>query len=68
LRIKLCARKTYKHIDIFNTNAPNNIFIGKYSLSGNYYFDGIIDDIRVYNRSLNDNEISSLYHEGGWGN
>jgi hypothetical protein len=52
---------------LINTNS-NNIFIGKYSLSGNYYFDGIIDDIRVYNRSLNDNEISSLYHEGGWGN
>jgi hypothetical protein len=29
-------------------------------------FDGKIDDVRVYNRALNNSEIDSLYHEGGW--
>ncbi|MEI8202317.1 MAG: LamG-like jellyroll fold domain-containing protein [Bacteroidota bacterium] len=30
------------------------------------YFSGAIDDIRIYNRALNETEIDSLYHEGGW--
>jgi len=43
-----------------------DIFIGEYAFGGNYYFDGIIDDVRIYNRALNESEIDSLYHEGGW--
>lgn len=30
------------------------------------YFNGILDDIRIYNRVLSETEIDSLYHEGGW--
>jgi trimeric autotransporter adhesin len=30
------------------------------------YFSGSIDDIRIYNRALTDDEIVTLYHEGGW--
>jgi len=30
------------------------------------YFNGKIDDIRIYNRALNESEINSIYHEGGW--
>jgi hypothetical protein len=30
------------------------------------YFKGKIDDIRIYNRALTDQEIQVLYHEGGW--
>jgi hypothetical protein len=30
------------------------------------YFDGKIDDIRIYNRALSIQEIQQLYHEGGW--
>jgi hypothetical protein len=30
------------------------------------YFNGSIDDIRIYNRALNEAEIQALYHEGGW--
>jgi hypothetical protein len=29
-------------------------------------FGGELDDVRIYNRSLSDVEIQSLYHEGGW--
>ncbi len=32
------------------------------------YFNGIIDDIRIYNRALNEMEIQALYHENGWNN
>ncbi len=30
------------------------------------YFNGTIDDIRIYNRALNESEIEALYHEDGW--
>jgi hypothetical protein len=30
------------------------------------YFNGRIDDIRLYNRVLTEQEIQALYHEGGW--
>jgi len=50
----------------------NNDFLmvfGNYA--GNYpgyldYFYGTIDDIRIYNRALNNSEIQALYHEGGY--
>jgi hypothetical protein len=31
-------------------------------------FRGIIDDVRIYNRALDEAEIQILYHENGWGN
>ncbi|HTO23384.1 MAG TPA: LamG-like jellyroll fold domain-containing protein, partial [Spirochaetia bacterium] len=34
--------------------------------AGNYWFDGAIDDVRIYNRALGEREIDALYHEGGW--
>lgn len=30
------------------------------------YFNGFIDDIRIYNRVLNSDEISAIYHENNW--
>lgn len=38
--------------------------IGSYNQSGGYFFNGIIDDIRIYNRVLTQDEIDSLYIEG----
>ncbi len=32
----------------------------------NYYFNGMIDDVRIYNRALIENEIQSLYTQNGW--
>jgi hypothetical protein len=42
------------------------IIIGALRYSGgvNSFFDGSIDDIRIYNRILSDEEILSLYNEG----
>jgi hypothetical protein len=50
---------------ISTTNSP--ITIGRSRL--NYptdSYNGIIDDIRIYNRVLTESEIQNLYHEGGW--
>jgi len=30
------------------------------------FYDGNVDDIRIYNWALDDSSIQSLYHEGGW--
>ncbi len=54
-------------IGLINTNT-NNVFIGQYTLGGDYYFDGVLDDIKIFSRALNEYEISNLYHEGGWDN
>jgi len=32
------------------------------------FFDGIIDDIRIFNRALITSDIEELYHENGWDN
>lgn len=37
--------------------------IGSYDIS---YFNGLIDDVRIYNRALSDPEVQLLYHERGW--
>ncbi len=41
-----------------------DLLIGK--SSEGYMFNGDIDDIRIYNRALNSNEIQQVYHEKGW--
>jgi hypothetical protein len=43
-------------------NAP--LEIGR--AEGSFYLNGLIDDVRIYNRALSDLEIQALYHEGGW--
>ena len=30
------------------------------------FFNGSLDDIRIYNRAFNATEISAIYHQGGW--
>lgn len=32
------------------------------------HFNGMIDDVRIYNRAINETEVDSLYHLGGWEN
>ncbi|MCD4696409.1 MAG: hypothetical protein K8S16_09245, partial [Bacteroidales bacterium] len=46
-----------------------SIFSVIISGQGNIYsqrFIGKIDDVRIYNRALNNSEISSIYQSGGW--
>jgi hypothetical protein len=52
--------------DVLSQN-PNNSTIFMIGSSYNTaYFIGSIDDVRVYNHTLSDTEISLLYHENGW--
>lgn len=32
----------------------------------NVHFEGTLDDIRIFSKALTENEVSALYHEGGW--
>ena len=57
------------NMDASDTNrspyiGTSEILIGK--LEALHYFDGTIDDIRIYNRVLTQLEIQSLFREGGW--
>jgi hypothetical protein len=47
---------------LIKTNT-NKVFIGKYTLGGDYFFDGTIDNIRIYDRALTSQEINALYNE-----
>ncbi|GEM_PF-6655550 len=42
-----------------------NIRIGGTNVEA-YHWNGLIDDIRIYNRSLSNSEMQELYHESGW--
>jgi outer membrane protein assembly factor BamB len=50
-------------------NTSLHLYIGgqNYFSSPQSLYDGLIDDIRIYNRPLTQAEINELYHEGGWG-
>jgi len=39
---------------------------GARPLFENIGFNGMIDDVRIYSRTLSPSEIQALYHEGGW--
>ena len=34
----------------------------------NYYFDGKIDDIRIYNRALSETEVEAIYNSTDYDN
>ncbi len=42
------------------------LYIGRAPVRMSEYFDGDIDDLRIYDRALRANEISALYHLDGW--
>jgi hypothetical protein len=44
----------------FVGNSTHYLYIGKMSYA-NYFFQGDIDDVRIYNKALSDEEIRSLY-------
>jgi type II secretory pathway pseudopilin PulG len=45
------------------TNGANDIiYIGGVQASSGYYLNGLMDDVRVYNRALSDAEIQSIYN------
>lgn len=46
-------------------NQTDVIYIGKVG-NASTFFNGIIDDIRFYNRVISHKEVTELYHEGGY--
>ncbi|NOQ50517.1 MAG: hypothetical protein GQ557_02530 [Mycoplasmataceae bacterium] len=66
----LTVKKEREYTTYYNSeNEPT--YIGNNLLGGegsNNHFYGSLDELRVYNRALTENEIQELYHEGGWNN
>ncbi|MBT4359813.1 MAG: T9SS type A sorting domain-containing protein [Candidatus Marinimicrobia bacterium] len=48
------------------TPSITDIYIGQYTFGGDYYYNGVIDDIRIYNTALSASEVDVLYHFDGW--
>ncbi|NOQ50518.1 MAG: hypothetical protein GQ557_02535 [Mycoplasmataceae bacterium] len=48
-----------------STANEEDVFIGGTPIVDRY-FNGYIDDIRIYNKALTEDEIQALYHEDGW--
>jgi len=42
----------------------NGFMIGRNTLIAENYFNGLIDDVRVYNRALSASEVKQLYNMG----
>ncbi|XEC94242.1 LamG-like jellyroll fold domain-containing protein [Paenibacillus tarimensis] len=53
----------------FEPNDEEPLFIGRKSTDEAYFFfRGAIDDVRIYDRALQDDEIIALFTENGWEN
>jgi hypothetical protein len=62
----LVASKVTNAIPDYNWNMP--LVIGKDSNTNKRYFNGYIDEVRVYNRALTAQEISDTYNNGIFAN
>lgn len=62
--VKKIPAGKWSHVVITINNgsiAANSLTLGKI---GNYYFKGLIDDVKIYNQTLSSEEISQEYNEG----
>jgi len=53
------------HSEEFNLTLPSNtasLTIGVHGNATKYYFDGVIDKVKIYSRALDQNAINSLYN------
>jgi len=51
------------HIDGTNNNTGSILHIGK-TPDGTAYFNGLLDDLRIYNRTLTNSEVQAVYNLG----
>ena len=55
-----------ENLSINLINNTEDMYIGVDMPASDEYWNGSIDDIRIYNDPLTNSEILDLYHEGGW--
>jgi hypothetical protein len=48
---------------LYDTSSNGDVYFGQHGGSSQY-FDGSVDDIRIYNRGLSANEVAALYSSG----
>ena len=46
----------------YTDDATHNVFVGSWYTGGTYDFNGVIDEVRVYNRTLSADEINRQYY------
>lgn len=48
------------------TISVEDLIVGRTADNNSFYFSGDIDDIRLYNSVLSDDDMETLYHAGDW--
>ncbi|MBN2009325.1 carboxypeptidase regulatory-like domain-containing protein [candidate division KSB1 bacterium] len=61
----LVGSTTMSQVGVFDNSSP--MTIGK-RLDDRHFFNGAIDDIRIFNFGLTNDQIFAYYHENGWPN
>ena len=50
-----------------NVDTSTSLFIGKHGTTNASYFDGLIDEVTIFNRALSDGEIKAIFDAGSAG-
>lgn len=48
-----------------NASVPDALAFGRMIAAANSYYNGLIDDVRIYNRALSQTDVSDMYSEAG---
>ncbi|MBG30478.1 MAG: hypothetical protein CMI31_10830 [Opitutae bacterium] len=59
------AGSSYSTSNTINTVSDPDVLIGKRMYGGSHFFNGLIDDVRIYDRGLSAAEVQALYQLGG---
>ena len=59
---RLYINGTFINSSIGTSNNPTSLRIGRTGLYDGFYYDGLIDEVGVWNRSFNQEEITKLYN------
>jgi hypothetical protein len=62
---KLISKKKFKN-NLRSINGVNNTVVGSDRHASGNYFQGLIDDIRIYNMALSKSEINALFTENSF--